>query len=580
MNITNTFSRKIGKVVSSILMLGMLVTSFAFLPQKVQAATVTGDVHGYVWTSTLGWISLNCAEGGPGGASNCSTSNYKVTVTADRLSGYAWGDNVGWVSFNTAAVATCGSSGSGILDDATGNITGWARALSGIPGTAGNGCISLGGSGYGVHYDSSTFSTLYPSYHPLAGFAWGDASMGWADFGYAAIDGGTTAPNIFCVKSLYPDQSFIPGNPINPHRKIAEYSCKNTSLTESIGFTNLTIGITPTTLGISDITNLKIGMDGTLVGTNLPSPTDAPAGNVRNVAPRTLLPGKTVLIQLYSDIGTDPAGSFTTNLLAQANGLSTGTAYTSGTAVVGQTNTIRAPLPPGTIDFDVNGVSTFAFPTSSGGPATFSWSTAPDITSCTGVRDTIDPSETYWDSTHPSSLALRSGFSGPLTIPANTTHSVAAHIFGINCSSPSGPHSATVEVDVPPVMPAVDLKVNGVDGPITMPYGGAVSLSWNSSDVTVCSVDPDAGGYVTDPTYWPVSTPLPLNQALPPGWIVVTPTAPGHYKYGIDCHGSGAPVKDMIEIVIAPSTALPGTTTGGTGGGGTGGITRPPWHEI
>lgn len=39
----------------------------------------TGDFHGWAWGSdVVGWISMNCAEGGNGGANVCAQSNYKV----------------------------------------------------------------------------------------------------------------------------------------------------------------------------------------------------------------------------------------------------------------------------------------------------------------------------------------------------------------------------------------------------------------------------------------------------------------------------------------------------------------------
>jgi hypothetical protein len=42
----------------------------------------SGDVTGNAWSSdVVGWISFNCAAGGPSQNNICATSNYKVTFT-------------------------------------------------------------------------------------------------------------------------------------------------------------------------------------------------------------------------------------------------------------------------------------------------------------------------------------------------------------------------------------------------------------------------------------------------------------------------------------------------------------------
>lgn len=67
-------------------------------------ADASGDLVGYAWNDSLGWISFSChnTEG-----VSCST-NWGVTVelSTGDLTGYAWSDVGGWVSFN------CGNEGS------------------------------------------------------------------------------------------------------------------------------------------------------------------------------------------------------------------------------------------------------------------------------------------------------------------------------------------------------------------------------------------------------------------------------------------------------------------------------------
>ncbi|MDO8557498.1 MAG: hypothetical protein Q7R98_03490 [Candidatus Jorgensenbacteria bacterium] len=59
-------------------------------------ADASGDLSGYAWNDTMGWISFSCYNHG-----NCSPS-YGVSVNGNtgEFSGYAWNDTVGWISFN------------------------------------------------------------------------------------------------------------------------------------------------------------------------------------------------------------------------------------------------------------------------------------------------------------------------------------------------------------------------------------------------------------------------------------------------------------------------------------------------
>jgi hypothetical protein len=72
----------------------------------------SGDLSGYAWNDTIGWISFSCKNHNP----SCShrgtgTGDYGVYIdgTGD-FRGYAWNDVVGWVSFNCANDSSCGIS--------------------------------------------------------------------------------------------------------------------------------------------------------------------------------------------------------------------------------------------------------------------------------------------------------------------------------------------------------------------------------------------------------------------------------------------------------------------------------------
>lgn len=71
----------------------------------------SGELSGYAWNDTIGWISFNCDQSTHGGENQCTTSDYGVSIDSNgNFSGYAWNDIVGWISFNCANDASCSSS--------------------------------------------------------------------------------------------------------------------------------------------------------------------------------------------------------------------------------------------------------------------------------------------------------------------------------------------------------------------------------------------------------------------------------------------------------------------------------------
>ncbi len=161
------------------------------------AAALTLELGGWAWSSTIGWISLNCVTGGSGGGDICGTSNYKVVVNDDEtVTGYAWSSNVGWIRFGGLSGFPSASGNSAVNARVTGTypnfvLQGWARACAGtdsgtngcssmsINGSSGNwdGWISLRGTNYQVNIDD--FGT--PQY------VWGSTNVGWIDASSRAL---------------------------------------------------------------------------------------------------------------------------------------------------------------------------------------------------------------------------------------------------------------------------------------------------------------------------------------------------------------------------------------------------------
>lgn len=147
--------------------------------QPLARAGFGDNVSGWVWSSTIGWISINCTNQG-----SCASSDYGVNVDASgNASGYAWSSNVGWITFNPSGPYPSAPENGVQVDFVTGAVTGWARVYACVsPGCAGgwDGWIKMAGPGYGVAIDPVTCSTISGSY------AWGggdDANfVGWINF--------------------------------------------------------------------------------------------------------------------------------------------------------------------------------------------------------------------------------------------------------------------------------------------------------------------------------------------------------------------------------------------------------------
>lgn len=172
-------------------------------------AIPTADLHGYAWTETVGWISMNCAN------TSCVSSHYKVMVNEDgALTGYGWSENIGWVKFGGPLSGFPGSGGNAYLVGS--EIFGWARACAGTkttdPVAKTSDCSSMEDSEDGwdgwISLNCANTDTCDESDYRLtvrsdgwigsdnnSKFAWGSDVVGWVDFSRVRTDppGKTTA---------------------------------------------------------------------------------------------------------------------------------------------------------------------------------------------------------------------------------------------------------------------------------------------------------------------------------------------------------------------------------------------------
>ncbi|OGM94939.1 hypothetical protein A2524_03075 [Candidatus Wolfebacteria bacterium RIFOXYD12_FULL_48_21] len=162
---------------STILIVGALVVLAGKVPLfRVNAFSNDNEVHGYAWSTNVGWLSFNCADRGV-----CATSNYKTAIdlaTGQVLSAgpthYAWSSNIGWVDTNPTS-GYPGAPNHGLrFDINSGTVTGWVRALS--YGNGWDGWIKITDAKVGAG------GIVRNAANTAGGWAWGSDVVGWVQF--------------------------------------------------------------------------------------------------------------------------------------------------------------------------------------------------------------------------------------------------------------------------------------------------------------------------------------------------------------------------------------------------------------
>ena len=496
-----SFIKKVAFVVIALVLLGTIFTQ----PKTTSASSTYGNIHGFAWSSTIGWLSLNCAEGGPSGNDICSASPYGVTATASTthapLSGYAWSDGLGWVSFNSVDTSVCGDAPD--LQFSTHKITGWARVLSGSGSSGADGCIKMSDSAapsYGVTYNPYEYSVSDP--HNLTGYAWGSTSVGWLNFDalwqtdpvsatLTGVAAGTTLPP---ASSVTIDSDGYSTSHVNLAWTVASASsCTATGGTGTDGWTTVSFGT-------------GAPVSGSITVDLSPNNTPAPIIYIYNIS-------------CASMDGTDPATSTVTVTL---NGLSPDVIMT-GQAAGG------TPVSyPSTVNLNAGDSHS----------VTLAWSTPTETSCTTAVDSTVSPVPDMTDwSGYTGTLVSMPGTSAVVTVPNNTSADPQTYIYKLTCNNtPYGSMPITGEVDV---VVAGDTgstdSTGGVTGTliptmtgatvassypmvITAPssLGGPVDIAWTvntgTSGVTSCSTAVDGAASLVDTGWGGASISLQTQQ--------------------------------------------------------------------
>lgn len=233
---------------------------------NISAACGTGNfnVHGQLFSSTIGWIYLNCED------YSASTTRFGVSQDAQGFwNGYGWSPSVGWIKFgnggnsNSQSVGCPTHSGWNVVPalnasgcdvqklstlagtGSTYSIVGWARACTAAANpTTCSGDTGAGSGGWDGYISMSglndqdpvaagrqTTSNYTASIASLAnqttgqqavsGFVWGGDIIGWAKFTNAYVDTTQTVQNVAHLTLTATPASVSGNSPVVLEYKIA-----------------------------------------------------------------------------------------------------------------------------------------------------------------------------------------------------------------------------------------------------------------------------------------------------------------------------------------------------------------------
>jgi len=191
------------------------------------------------------------------------------------------------------------------------------------------------------------------------------------------------------------------------------------------------------------------------------------------------------------------------------------------------TATVSSIFNPPTVDLKAN---------NSNGPITIPYNTAATLS---------------WTSTNATSCSASGNWSGAKALfgSQSTGNLTSNKTYTITCTGPGGSAADSVVVNVQAALPpTVDLKANNSNGPITIPYNTAATLSWTSTNATFCAASGD----------WSGSKALSGSEST--GNLITNKT------YTITCTGSGGSAADSVIVnvqILSPTVDLKANNSNG-----------------
>jgi hypothetical protein len=201
-------------------------------PPSLGSVSYPYNVHGWLWSSNIGWISLNCSD-----MEGMGYTVPKFGVSQDLSGnwiGYGWSSNVGWTKFD----AGCPSGASGHCNTKMTTIgtekglVGWAKfsSASGATDSGWDGWVSMSSENDHNFTTAGVQKSTSVIYGPKAyngvdvngcrefkpvGYAWGDDVVGWLAFSMSSTSRVKVCEPAGPVTTLNGDEQCFASNPTN-----------------------------------------------------------------------------------------------------------------------------------------------------------------------------------------------------------------------------------------------------------------------------------------------------------------------------------------------------------------------------
>lgn len=164
------------------------------------------------------------------------------------------------------------------------------------------------------------------------------------------------------------------------------------------------------------------------------------------------------------------------------------------------------------------------------------------VNNSNGPLNFIEPAgyTVTWSSTNAASCTALDNLTGPISTSGTKTISnvlQGAYRYTVQCTNAAGTTALdTVIVNVNPLPPVVDLKVNGGDGPITTVSLASYTLSWTSQYATACTASSSASDWV--------------GSITTSGSQVFSNITTSMRTYTLTCSNVSGTVSDTVRVTI------------------------------
>lgn len=221
---------------------------FLFVHRVFATSCGTHNLNGYIWSSTVGWISLSCT---PGGSIDYGI-DWNQGTGVFLSNSYAWSENVGWIDFAPSFPPNppTAPNSAPVYNKVSGMVTGWAKII----GWAGSGWIKLGpltvsGTDWGMKINPDKTTSGWAWNIDQSGFG---AGAGWIAF-QPTLGGGSASTPYFKGEqgSIYGKLGVQPTQaPPSPSGNATFFIHSNGSISPATAVSELAAGGTKTPVPI------------------------------------------------------------------------------------------------------------------------------------------------------------------------------------------------------------------------------------------------------------------------------------------------------------------------------------------